>query len=435
MSEPILPPATDSTAVGRRPRRLRLAIVFVCLTALVLAVGWHFVSQMAERRIAAEEAYYQGRERMQLDQFEFAVESFQRAQDLAHGLPGSAALAADIADKIRVAGRAAQVRKLRPIVNELRLRYLTETFPPHSRQADELDAACRNAWEMRDLLASPSTAELLPHFKGQIEVDLMDLAILWPEFRVRLAPASRKPERHKDALAALADAARRFGPNVVLDYEQMYHAVQLKDKATAERFRKAAQARPPATGWEHFALGRYHLREGKLPEAARELQRVLELEPFNFFGHYYMGACWLRGGQWLPAVAEFSVCLGQAGPADRSPRAQSHLFRGMAWVGLASADAALRDFDAALRLDDNLANAYLQRGAIYHQKGQEDKARQDLEQALARGADSGPTHYQLALVAIAQKNWPAARSHLRTVLTDYPNQADANRLLKKIPPE
>jgi Tfp pilus assembly protein PilF len=62
--------------------------------------------------------------------------------------------------------------------------------------------------------------------------------------------------------------------------------------------------------------------------------------------------------------------------------AQAYFNRGVAYDLKGEHDQAIEDFDAALRLDPNDAMTYIARGFAYERKGQYDQARRDFEKAL-----------------------------------------------------
>jgi tetratricopeptide (TPR) repeat protein len=65
---------------------------------------------------------------------------------------------------------------------------------------------------------------------------------------------------------------------------------------------------------------------------------------------------------------------------------------------------------------------------LHFQQGRLAQARADLEQALRDGAEPDAAHYNLALVALAAHDRPAALDHLEQTLRLRPAHAEARSL-------
>ena len=120
------------------------------------------------------------------------------------------------------------------------------------------------------------------------------------------------------------------------------------------------------------------LTAGELAAAEREFVAARELEPAGRWTQYYAGVCAYRSGRLDDAVASFSVCIGAAPEA-----AGCYYNRALAYEGGGHDAHALRDYDIALRLDPNDADAALARGRLYWRLGNVDAALRDARHALA----------------------------------------------------
>ena len=105
-------------------------------------------------------------------------------------------------------------------------------------------------------------------------------------------------------------------------------------------------------------------------------------------------------------------------------RADYYVFRGDAYRSSGQVTAALRDFEAALRLDGQHARAQLGRGEILLASGQLDAAEPILER-LAPGDESGRAALGLARIAWLRRDSVAALNHLTAALERNPNSAEA----------
>src|SRR5262249_60989182 len=81
--------------------------------------------------------------------------------------------------------------------------------PAAGRRLEERAGAL---WDLRDLLLERLGMEGANEVRG----DLLDLAVLWTDLRVRLAGPGQVHAARRTALEVLAEAEARFGPSRVL---------------------------------------------------------------------------------------------------------------------------------------------------------------------------------------------------------------------------
>jgi tetratricopeptide (TPR) repeat protein len=193
----------------------------------------------------------------------------------------------------------------------------------------------------------------------QTRTDLLDLAILWADLRVRLAAPAEKPAARHEALEVLAQAEALYGPSCVLYHERRTHALALGRTEVAEEAARQAAATAPRGAWEHYALGRAYLQAGDLPHARQQLDRALELQPQGLWPNFTRGICAQRMGQYPEALAAFSACVALAPQS-----AACFCNRGRAYAQLGRFDRALQDYEQALRLEPGLAAAALGRAEV-----------------------------------------------------------------------
>jgi tetratricopeptide (TPR) repeat protein len=89
----------------------------------------------------------------------------------------------------------------------------------------------------------------------------------------------------------------------------------------------------------------------------------------------------------------------------------------------------LRDYGRALALAPAMARASLNRGALLGGAGRWPEALADLETALRHGAEPAAAHYNLALAYRALARPEKAREHLEQCLARDPRHAGARALL------
>ena len=136
-----------------------------------------------------------------------------------------------------------------------------------------------------------------------IRTDLIELAAIGADLRVRHAPADAGDDARRDALRMLDEAESVCGPSFALDVRRDDFADATGNGADPKR------TLVPTSAWEHYDLGRYNLRNGQVEQAARAFERSLELKPQDFWANFYHGLCSFRLGRFEAAVADFRACL------------------------------------------------------------------------------------------------------------------------------
>jgi tetratricopeptide (TPR) repeat protein len=286
---------------------------------------------------------------------------------------------------------------------------------------------CRATWDRRDSLVRPEDADLTPALEQQIQLDLLDLALLWTDFHLRQAPPQGLEAARREALTMLGEADGLFGPSPVLARreQELAETLGLQDQA-AEAERRAARL-PPRTAWEHVALGRSLLHRAAFEQASVEFKKALDLEPGEFWPNFYAGICAYRQAHHAEALAAFHACVTLA---SQTPECWYN--RALARSALGNTAEALGDYDRALRLDPKFAAATLNRGVLHCQNKNLDAARADLLKAKELGADTAVVYYNLALVDLADNQHAAALTQLRQALNYNPQHREALDLCERL---
>jgi serine/threonine protein kinase len=285
---------------------------------------------------AAESALHQGEEQLQRRQYDEALNSFRYGTALAEGVPFNCDLLHRLDDGTRRAARARAATELHLACERLRPLYCDNGLPLD--QARDVQAHCQALWQNREQIA-----DLLGRDSDeQLRADLLDLAILWANLRVRLADPSQIETAHREALAVLGEAESLFGPNCVLAQERRSHALALGQNDLGDQ----AATPAPHSAWEHYALGRSYLQSGELPRAAQHLDRALALDPKALWPNFACGVCAFRMGDAEQALAAFSACVALAPDS-----AACYFNRGRAYAELGRHDQARQDYERTLELD------------------------------------------------------------------------------------
>jgi serine/threonine protein kinase/tetratricopeptide (TPR) repeat protein len=432
---------TEAKAHLTRGREIRLAgrsagAIEILRHGLAVAESLPFSRNLQlelrdELHLAAEQAMHQARGILdQGRKLRFGGQYAEAATTLKQGLaglqelPGSELLSEAFRAQLQLTEKAALARELHTFVDSLRFHAggVDAARPPSWPAAR---SQCSAFWAKRQWLTASSRPDHSAELRLQIKEDLLDLAILWTGHAGR--SEVDKVAASREGLRILMDAEELFGPSPVLCRERQRHAeaLGLAEEVKAESQRAAALT--PRNAWDHYALGRSLLRDGRYEEAATALRQAVRQRPGGLWPHYYAGVCAFRLCRYEDAVASFSVCVALE-PA--SGRCLTN--RGLAYARLQRPDRALEDYDQALGLEPNLAMGALNRGALHLGAKRHAEAEADFRRALGNGADPGLVHYYLALTHSGRGNRDAARASLRIALQHAPDYTPARQLFKQL---
>jgi serine/threonine protein kinase len=330
----------------RRPSALRRLVV--ALVVAVLAAGtWLYISgQLAKGRKALET----GRQALRQGRHLEARGAFERGLAVAEDLPLAGDLAHDLKAGLRQVQRAELAAELHRTAEQLRGLFSADQLP--REDARPVERLCRTLWSRRNDLLARLGADLSPEVLGQVRADLLELAVLWSDLRVRLARAPKTTAIRTQVLVVLGDAEESFGPSAVLYRERALHARALGLVEEARAAEEGAKRVPPQTPWEHYVLGCSYLRTGELERAEQELRRAAELEPQGLWVNFVRGRCAYLRGHHAEAAEAFAICVALA-----PERAVCYYNRGLAYEALGRREQALADYDRAMGLDSDLTPA------------------------------------------------------------------------------
>jgi tetratricopeptide (TPR) repeat protein len=158
-----------------------------------------------------------------------------------------------------------------------------------------------------------------------------------------------------------------------------------------------------------------------------EFDRSLELDSQSFWANLSRGVCAFRREQFEDAAASFGVCVALA-----PHRAEYFYNRALAWAAAGRTERAARDYDRALELDPNCAEAALNRGLLRYQEKRYAEVLGDIQRALAAGADPGAGYYALALIYPAREEDVRARASLEAGLRSNPDSKEEAELYDQL---
>jgi serine/threonine protein kinase/Flp pilus assembly protein TadD len=383
--------------------------------AFVLSL-WGRIAWTAERqRIAeAEAALSAGTQRLALGQYSEATACLERSAALFRNSYTGRDTNAQVRRSLQLAARGQAVGALNKHTQQLRFAYGNDSLGPEALRA--IADFCRESWSERSFLIGTPEAPLQPREEEQLRADLLDVAVLWSDLRMRLAQPGQVDEERRQALVVLREAESLFGGSAVVACERR----ALGDACDEE-------AREPRSTWEHYAVGRWRLRQGDLPGAAAELDRAVALGPQSFWPWFLRGLCSHKRRQFEDAVTSFTVCIALL-PAG----AESYYNRALANAARGQSTLARADYDKALEIDPALSAAALNRGVLNVQDKRLADAEKDLARALTLGADPAAVHFNLALVFQARRERDRALASVDRALRYRPDYREARELRDRL---
>jgi len=400
----------------RRPLALPLAMALAALLVATIGLA-RYTDRQAERARASLNA---GDAFLEQQRYAEASEACRSGEALIDGLPFHRSLRERLATTRQAAGRGQAAAELHQFCERVRPLYAAEMLAP--AQAEEAASRCKELWDRRDDILRQLAGQPDAAAERRWRADLLDLGILTAHLEARTAAPGQTEAAHGRAVETLAEAEALLGNSAVLELERGRHARALGTPPTPGRITP-----PPATAWEHLAVGRAHLAAGDLRTAAAAIDRCLAAEPQSFWGNYYKGTCCLRLGESTEAVSAFAACVALA---PDSPWCVYN--RGLSYTQAGRLDAAVADFDRALALDSGLAIAFHGRATVHQRAGRFQEALTDLDRAANAGLPRPTVEYQKALVCLAAGDRPAAIANLRDCLAHDPGHTEARDLLARL---
>ncbi len=167
-------------------------------------------------------------------------------------------------------------------------------------------------------------------------------------------------------------------------------------------------------------LGTAYLKHGKISDGTRSLERAHELAPDSIPIRTQLALSKMRAGRLPEALAELAAIRKEA---------PDSLFAGILQAfGFASKQNEKRALIIANELIDqqpDLAIVYNVRGYLHDIFKEPEKATKDFETALEKDPNFHPASFNLARLAIKANDKPSARTRLRLILDESPNQPQA----------
>ncbi len=386
----------------RHPGLLAWTVVGLLIS---MAAGFAFAASNAvyrERVGQIQLLLEDGRRERTGGRFGDAIRALGRGLESAASFPVPEELRAALRAEMRLAERGRLAENLHELADRIRARYGIEL--PSRTESQSLLSLCSAVWERRHHLLAAGP-DRLHETERTIRTDLLELASIGADLRVSHAPENGLADARRDALRLLDEAESLCGPSFALDARR----AALADAPRTEGARPGAPV--PSSAWEHYELGRYSLRIGRVEEAAGSFQHSLDLRPQDFWSNFYHGLCSFRLRRFDDAAADFRVCL-----AIEPASAVAHYNRALAFDALGRSQDAYRGYSRAIELDPALAPARLNRGIISYKDGRHAAAVTDFEMGIQAAPDRetrGLLRFNLGLAQLGSGDRRSALANAR----------------------
>jgi serine/threonine protein kinase/tetratricopeptide (TPR) repeat protein len=437
----------------RHPQGLILAGLVVLMAGAAAIVWAHFEGQ----RQMAQATLFEGRELHSHHFYADAISTYARGKAYLEGVPFGASLARDLNRLTTLADQALRIRELHTVVSRLRFLYEDEVS---RAELVKMDQQCKGLWARRALLRKDlGEAQIEIAFAQRVEPDLQDLALLWTELRLRLAPGNEMSSVGQECLEVLDQAKDELfaRPNRVLCMERQAVARKAQQtvvapadlekqpdlrywaKVAQEAGEQADKLLPAAESVsERCALGRFWLQHGEVEKALKELLETIKSdsemsrhENQNPWLHYYKAKCLYRLKQYQGAIDAFyeNDSIGQNDPECL---AGCHYHQALAFAAQDRLDMAMVRYDSALTDDPKLTAAYVSRGRLHFRDKHYADALTDFQKALDHQANPVTTNCDMARVYMALKRLDRAEKCLATARNLDPKNEEVHKLLQEM---
>jgi len=332
----------------RRPHALSVGAALALVLLLVGLVGGY----IAHRRDAARVALAEGDAELARGRAAEARGAFRRGLAATTDLPFGDDLVNQLTDGLRRAARAAAADDLHAVAEGMRAISAADAVPPADRA--RADALGRQLWDRRAELFALAGDDLPPAVRERARADLLDVLLVWSRLRADRAPADRPA-----MFDVLTEAEHELGGCAGLYLERATLAGELGRPADADADLRRAAAAPPASAWDHAALGMERLRRGEPAAARAEFEQAVTIDPHSFWARLSLGRCDLALGRADDALISFAVCVGL-----EPDNPVGHLLKAHAHARLGQPDRALADIERVLALDPDNAQARTLRDSL-----------------------------------------------------------------------
>jgi tetratricopeptide (TPR) repeat protein len=158
----------------------------------------------------------------------------------------------------------------------------------------------------------------------------------------------------------------------------------------------------------HFNMAVFFQRQGDIPSALQEYNKVLELSPYNAEVYSNMGVLYNQVGEYDKAVAMLQKSL-MIDPFY----SKAHNNIALAYYNSGQLERAMEHFSRAVELEPVNLESYNNMGLVYKKMEDYQKAEEAFAKALSIDPDHAPSNYNMALLCEENGQLERAIEHYR----------------------
>ncbi len=176
--------------------------------------------------------------------------------------------------------------------------------------------------------------------------------------------------------------------------------------------------------------GTEYFRQGKLDEAMKTFEKVIERFPSNVEGYYNLGLTYLRKGDIDQAIATLEKGI------EVNPEViETHLALGECYFSKGEGEKAMQSFLKAIEFQPDNPKSYYNLGIVYFRLDKTEEALEAFDKTIELKPEYSSAYYQAGLAAIKKGNFERAIKYFEGFLKvepDAPETAQVKAMIEEL---
>ena len=212
-------------------------------------------------------------------------------------------------------------------------------------------------------------------------------------------------------------------------------------KASEEEYR-AALSQEPTLALAHYGLGRVIAARDGAAAAIKQYRRACDLSPAFGAAHYALAQAYRAAGDSEKADTHLAIfgqhrsgdepvvdpLLSEIAALERNP-ANDHFQRGLALADAGDINAAIQEFEEAVRVDPNLVQPRVNLISLYGGLGRAADVEKHYRAVAEKHPNQAGLHYNYGVFQADQDHYGEAEKAFRRAIKADPGMAEAHSIL------
>jgi serine/threonine protein kinase/Tfp pilus assembly protein PilF len=210
--------------------------------------------------------------------------------------------------------------------------------------------------------------------------DAFELMIIQADLELTLAGGGPDKELKAAATRALDWVTRARTLGIPSQIALVWEAIALRllgRDVEADQVKAAADRIQPSTVVDFFLLGEEARKAQRFEEALKHYLDAIRIDPSRYWTQHCIGLCYLMGLR----IPEAAVSAFSSAASLREGYARPIMLRAVAYGQMGLFKQALDDFEVAIKIDPELFDIYINRGALLLRVGRSEEALADFKTA------------------------------------------------------